>query len=114
MTSKTAQRIFVKFRTDQVLVDRKEVVVATAACLKVLGRDFDFKRDFLHAQGEIFKANSRCHILIDCDFGDSQPDLGCTELACYRVAPGNEMRFTLQEELIHRGQIDAVPWGKHS
>lgn len=93
MTSKTAQRIFVKFRTDQVPADRKDFAVATAACSKFLGRDFDFERDFLHAQGEILKDHSRCHILIDCDFRDSQPDLGCIDLVCYQVAPDKEMQL---------------------
>lgn len=93
MASKTAQRIFVKFRTDQVPSDRKDFAVASAVCSKFLGRDFDFGRDFLHAQGEILQDRSRCHVLIDCNFHDLQPDLGGIDLVCYKVAHDKEMQL---------------------
>ena len=56
-----ALRIFIKFRTDQVPGPpvEKDLLVATAACLKLLGHKFDFKRDFIHAQGEVLQEKPR-------------------------------------------------------
>lgn len=82
-----ALRIFIKFRTNQVPGPpaEKDLLVATAACLKSLGRDFDFEKDFIHAQGEVLQENARCHVLVDCDFHDSQPDPKKTVIVYYCV-----------------------------
>ena len=50
-----ALRIFIKFRTDLVsrLSAEKDLLVDIATCLKVLDRNFDFKKDFIHAQGQV-------------------------------------------------------------
>jgi len=61
---------------------------ATAACAIALGREYDHKKDFLHAQGDAFKENARCHVLLDCDYHDSTPDLATVPLRCFRMAKG--------------------------
>jgi len=58
---------------------------STAACSKILGREFDHEKDFLHAQGEILNDSARCHVLIDCNYHDVPPKLEDIELHCYRV-----------------------------
>ena len=80
-------RIFIKFRTDQVPGPpaEKDILIAAAACTKLLGRGFDFKQDFIHSQGEILMSNARCHVLVDCDYHDSQPDPKNTSLYLYKV-----------------------------
>ena len=85
-----ALRIFIQFRTDRITgkPEQRAVIVANAACLKVLGRDFDFQKDFLHAQGEILKDMAPCHVLLDCDYHDYQSDLNKADLRCYRVVEG--------------------------
>ncbi len=85
--SSMALRIFIKFRTDQVPGPpaEKDLLVATAACLKLLGRDFDFEKDFIHAQGEVLQDKARCHVLVDCDYHDSQPDPRDAVLRFYQV-----------------------------
>jgi hypothetical protein len=84
------RRIFIQYRTDRVPGEptKKPVVVATAACLMSLNRRFDFERDFLHTQGEILQERARCHILIDCDYRESEPDLKDADLECFRVVEG--------------------------
>lgn len=84
------RRIFIQFRTDRVLGEptKKPVVVATAACLRSLNRSFDFERDFLHTQGEILKERARCHVLVDCDYRESEPELKNADLQCFRVVEG--------------------------
>lgn len=71
-----AIRIFIKFRTDQVPgpSTEKDLLVARAACLETLGREFDFAKDFIHSQGEVLQEKARCHVLVDCDYHESQPD----------------------------------------
>ena len=80
-------RIFIKFRTDQVPGPpaEKDILVAAAACTKLLGRSFDFKQDFIHSQGEILMSNARCHVLVDCDYHESQHDLKKTSLYLNKV-----------------------------
>jgi hypothetical protein len=84
------RRIFIQFRTDLVPGEpvEKTLTVAGAACSKLLGRDFDSQKDFLHAQGEIFKEKAKCHVLVDCDYRDSEPNLKDVDLHCYRVEEG--------------------------
>lgn len=91
-------RIFVKFRTDQVPgpPTEKDLLVAVAACTKLLGRSFDFKKDFIHSQGEVFLSNARCHVLVDCDFRDSQPDPKNALLHFYKVVQGEASLSVLQ------------------
>ncbi|KAK3176895.1 hypothetical protein OEA41_008221 [Lepraria neglecta] len=110
-----ALRIFIKFRTDQVPGPsaEKDLLVATAACLELLGRDFNFERDFIHAQGEVLQEKARCHVLIDCDYHDSRPDPKDAVLRFYHVVE-DEATFALKETHVHRGLIDKVPWGRHS
>lgn len=52
-----ALRIFIKFWTNQVPGPpaEKDLLVTKAACLELLGRAFDFKKDFIHAQGEVLQ-----------------------------------------------------------
>ena len=80
-------RIFIKFRTDQVPGPpaEKDLLVATTACLELLGRNFDFERDFIHAQGEVLQEKARCHVLVDCDYHDSRPDPREAILRFYHV-----------------------------
>lgn len=33
-----------------------------------------FRKDFIHAQGELLQERARCHVLVDCDYHDSEPD----------------------------------------
>lgn len=82
-----AIRIFIKFRTDQVPGPsaEKDLLVATAACSELLGRDFDFRKDFIHSQGELLEGKAPCHVLVDCDYLDSQPDPKDAVLHYYRV-----------------------------
>jgi hypothetical protein len=84
-----ALHIFIQFRTDLVPGEpvKKPFTVAAAACSKLLGRDF--QKDFQHAQGEILQENARCHVLINCNYHDSEPDLKNVTLHCYRVIKGN-------------------------
>ena len=98
--SSMALRIFIKFRTDQVPGPpaEKDLLVATAACLKLLGRDFDFEKDFIHAQGEVLQDKARCHVLVDCDYQDSQPDPRDAVLRFYHVV---EDQSTLSVLYIH-------------
>ena len=72
-----ASRIFVQFRTDRVPGENAQTprVVAVAACLKLLDREFDHRKDFLHTQGETLRDKAHCHIVIDCNFVGSNPDL---------------------------------------
>lgn len=86
------RRIFIQFRTDRVPGEpaKKPVVVATAACLISSNRSFDFEKDFLHAQGEILQERARCHVLIDCDYRESEPDLKNADLQCFRVVEEGE------------------------
>lgn len=111
-----ACRIFIQFRTNLVPGDpaQKPIAVAKAACSKLLGRDFDYEKDFIHAQGEILAENARCHALVDCDYRDSEPNLKDITLHCYRVTKEGEGQMSLLETNVHRGQIDVVPWGRHS
>lgn len=113
--SSMALRIFIKFRTDQVPGPpaEKDLLIATAACLKLLGRDFDFEKDFIHAQGEVLQDKARCHVLVDCDYQDSQPDPRDAVLRFYHVVE-DQSTFTLKEIHVHRGLIDQVAWGSHS
>lgn len=113
--SAMALRIFIKFRTDQVSGPpaEKDLLVASAACLKLLGRKFDFEKDFIHAQGEVLQERARCHVLIDCDYHDSQPDPRDAVLRFYHAVE-DESTFALKETHVHRGLIDQVPWGRHS
>lgn len=69
-------RIFIKFRTDQIPGPpaEKDLLVATAACLELLGREFTFEKDFIHTQGELLQDKARCHVLVDCDYHNSPPD----------------------------------------
>jgi hypothetical protein len=85
-----ARRIFIQFRTDLVPGEpvSKLLIVAGAACSKLLGRDFSDQQDFLYAQGEILAERARCHVLIDCDYHDSNPSLKDVDLYCYRVIEG--------------------------
>ena len=85
-----ARRIFIQFRTGLVPGEpiNKLLDVAGAACSKLLGRDFNDQQDFLHAQGEILAENSRCHVLVDCNYRDSNPILTDVDLYCYRVVEG--------------------------
>ena len=82
-----ALRIFIKFRTDRVPGPpaEKDLLVAAGACLKLLGRNFDFEKDFIHAQGEVLQEKARCHVLVDCDYHDSQPNPGDATLRFYHV-----------------------------
>ena len=49
--SSIALRIFIKFRTNQVpgLSVEKDLLIVIAVYLKLLDRDFDFEKDFIHA-----------------------------------------------------------------
>lgn len=91
-------RIFVKFRTDQVPGPpaEKDILVAATACTKLLGRNFDFKKDFIHSQGEVLLSNARCHVLVDCDFHDSQPDPKNASLHSYKVVQREASLSVLQ------------------
>ena len=91
-------RIFIKFRTDQVPGPpaEKDILVAAAACTKLLGRVFDFKQDFVHAQGEILTSNARCHVLVDCNYHSSQPDPKNTSLYFYKVVRKEASLLALQ------------------
>ncbi len=82
-----ALRIFIKFQTDQVPGPpvEKDLLVAAAACSQLLGRPFDFGKDFIHAQGELLQERARCHVLVDCDYHDSQPDPRKVVIRFYRV-----------------------------
>ena len=85
--SSIALRIFIKFRTNQVPGPpvEKDLLIAIAVYLKLLGRDFDFEKDFIYAQGEVLQDKARCHVLVNCDYHDSQPDLRDTILRFYQV-----------------------------
>ena len=91
-------RIFVKFRTDQVPGPpaEEDILVAATACTKLLGRNFDFKKDFIHSQGEVLLSNARCHVLVDCDFHDSQPDPKNASLHSYKVVQRETSLSVLQ------------------
>ncbi|KFY21620.1 hypothetical protein V493_07258 [Pseudogymnoascus sp. VKM F-4281 (FW-2241)] len=109
---------------------KKPVLVAKAACSISLDRSFDFEKDFLHAQGEILQERARCHVLIDCDYRESEPDLKNVDLQCFRVVEcepdlnnadlklfrvvEGERSFYLVKTNVTRGRIDAIPWGRHS
>lgn len=82
-----ANRIFIKFRTDHVPgpPPEKDLLVATANCSVLLGRDFDFGKDFIHSQGELLHEKAPYHVLVDCDYHDFQPDTKDTILYYYRV-----------------------------
>jgi hypothetical protein len=84
-------RIFVKFRTRQISGDpgRRLMYVANTACYTILGRNFDYQKDFLHSQGEIYKDNAPCHLLIDCECFNSSRTLPGITLHCYAVEDGN-------------------------
>ena len=56
-----------------------------SACLNLLGRDFDFEKDFMHAQGEVLHKKAPCQVLVDCDYRDSQPDPKNAVVRFYRV-----------------------------
>ncbi|KAF1993988.1 hypothetical protein P154DRAFT_527404 [Amniculicola lignicola CBS 123094] len=111
-------RIFVKFRTRQVLCDpsKKLKSVADAACLALLGREFDYQMDFIHSQGEIYNENSPCHIVIDCDYLHAPQTLKDVQLHCFAVEDNRQHSslLFLRETNVHRGKIDIVPWGRHS
>lgn len=55
--SPMAIRIFIKFRTDQVPGPSvgKDLVVAKAACSKLLDREIDFGKDFIHSTERSYK-----------------------------------------------------------
>lgn len=80
-------RIFIKFRTNQVSEPsaEKDILVAAAACIKLLDRRFDFKQNFIHSQEEILMSNARCHVLIDCNYHDLQSDSKNIFLYLYKV-----------------------------
>ena len=80
-------QIFIKFRTDQISESsaEKNILVVAAACIKLLDRSFNFKQNFIYFQGEIFIFNAKCHMLINCDYHDSQPDSKNTSLYLYKV-----------------------------
>lgn len=61
-----ALRIFIKFRPNRVPAPpaEKDLLVATAACSKSRGCEFDFEKDFIHVQGEVLPENARCHVLV--------------------------------------------------
>ena len=63
-----------------------------------VGRNFDFAKDFIHAQGEVLQAKARCHVLIDCDYHDSQPDPRDAVLRFYHAV---EDESTLSVLYIH-------------
>jgi hypothetical protein len=131
-------RIFVKFRSSQIPCEpgKKHKFVADAACSVLMGRDFDFKRDFLHSQGEAYSANALCHVLIDCEYLDTSHISGEKDISlyCYAVEDRTlqdgcmcvprslpvvssfvDMQDrSLRKTHVHRGQIDVVPWGRHS
>ncbi|KAF2105287.1 hypothetical protein BDV96DRAFT_592738 [Lophiotrema nucula] len=111
-------RIFVKFRTHEVPCDpgRKLKFIADAACSASLGRHFDYEKDFLHSQGEIYSVNAPCHVLIDCEYQQFPIDPKEIPLRCYAVKSDNlhDGPLILEETNLHRGQIDIVPWGRHS
>lgn len=90
-----ALRLFTLFRSDQIpgqesYKNPKWLVVAEAICLKVLGRAFDFDRDFLHAQGGLLEEKGRCNVLIDCDYKNSRPDPKDAVVRFYRVVTVDE------------------------
>ncbi|KAI4200155.1 MAG: hypothetical protein LQ350_004116 [Teloschistes chrysophthalmus] len=91
-----AIRIFIKFRTDQVPGPsaEKDLVVAKAACSKLLDREFGFAKDFIHSQEEIFQEEARCHVLVDCDYHDA-PKLDAKDavLHFYQVVVDEEATF---------------------
>lgn len=91
-------RIFIKFRTNQILKPsaEKDILVAVAACTKLLDRGFDFKQNFIHSQGEILMSNTRCHVLVDCDYHDSQSDPKNTSLYLYKVVRKEASLLILQ------------------
>lgn len=64
---------------------QKNFVVARAACSKILDREFDHEKDFLHAQGEILNDSARCHVLVDCNYHNVPPKLEDVKLYCYQV-----------------------------
>lgn len=80
-------RIFIQFRSDRVPGNQAQKLnaVARAAIAIAFDRAFDHNRDFLHAQGEVYKEGARCHLLLDCDYLDFTPDLVTVPLQCYRV-----------------------------
>ena len=80
-------RIFIKFRINHVSKSsaEKDLLIVIAIYLKLLDRDFDFKKDFIHAQEEILQDKIRYHVLINYDYHDSQPNLRDTILRFYYV-----------------------------
>lgn len=100
-----ATRIFIKFRTDEVPGPsaEKDLIVATAACLKLLGREFDFGKDFIHSQGEVLQEKARCHVLVDCDYHDSQPNPKHAVLHFYRAV---EDEATLLVSCVHEKPLE--------
>lgn len=74
----------------------KDILVAAAACTKLLSRGFNSKQDFIHSQGEILMSNARCHVLVDCDYHDSQPDPKNTSLYLYKVVRKEASLLVLQ------------------
>lgn len=93
-----ALRIFIKFRTDQVPGPpaEKDLLVAAPACSKLLGRAFDFRKDFIHAQGELLQERARCHVLVDCDYHDSEPDPRKAFVRFYRAVGIENALLVLQ------------------
>lgn len=93
-----ALRIFIKFRTDHVPGPpaEKDILVAGLACIQILGRNFDFGKDFIHAQGEILQEKARCHVLVDCDFHDRQPDPKEATVHFYHVIESETSLFVVQ------------------
>lgn len=80
-------RIFIKFRTNQISEPfiEKDILVIVATCIKLLDRAFNFKQNFIHFQEEILMFNVKCHVLINCDYHDSQSDSKNIFLYLYKV-----------------------------
>ena len=92
-----ALRIFIKFQTDQVPGPPAEkALLAAVACSQSLGRAFDFRKDFIHAQGEVLQERARCHVLVDCDYHDSEPDPRKVLVRFYRAVGNQNALLVLQ------------------
>ncbi len=66
----------------------KNATLCFVGCVHVqyrLGTSWNFRSHFIHAQGEDLQEKARYHVLVDCDYHDSQPDLKDAVVRFYRV-----------------------------
>lgn len=79
-----SQRIFITCRSNH-----DPIAVGEVACQKQMGRDYDYKVDFIRWAGTFDVADNpnprKCQVLVDCNIAHSASAEGIP-LSCYKVS----------------------------